>query len=191
MAITIDQDTLMFFHDVLIEFYRNTEDPITLGQINSIVDVCAERPFTDIYDFIPFPHILHKAAVLMDSIIDYHPFIDGNKRVALLATFYFLYWNGYDLIIPEDAANFTIEIAKRKHSLNNIVSWLIRNSKRNLRTVTRNILLSRFLSSTMGRLEPGTLTGAFLTPMFFTPYPFLFFRYLIAKKAKQKASQGT
>jgi len=189
MEIILDKDTLIFFHDVLITLYGNTKDPITLGQSESMVDVCVERPFTDIYDFIPFPHFLHKAAILMDSIIRFHPFVDGNKRVALLATFYFLYWNGYDLIIPEDAANFTVEIAEKKHNLNSILLWLSRNSKRNLRTVTRNILLSTFLISTEGRLEFATLAGALLTPMFFTPYPFLFFRYLIAKKAKQKTSQ--
>jgi len=189
MEIALDRDTLIFFHDILIDLYRQTEDPITLGQSDSLIDICAEKPFTDIYDFIPFPHILHKATILMDSIIDYHPFIDGNKRVALLATYYFLYWNGYDLIIPEDAANFTVEIAERKHNLNSVLLWLSRNSKRNFRTVTRSILLSMFLTLTEGRVEFSTLAGALLTPMFFTPYPFLFFRYLIAKKARQRKSQ--
>lgn len=184
MEIILDKDTLKFFHDVLIDFYKDTKDPIALGESESLIDVCAERPFTDVYDFIPFPHILHKATILMDSIINFHPFIDGNKRVALLATYYFLYWNGYDLLIPEDAANFTVEIAKRKHNLNSILSWLHRNSIRNFRTVFRSFWLSTFLEITEGRVELGTLAGALLTPMFFTPYPFLFFRYLIIKKAK-------
>jgi death-on-curing protein len=190
MEIGIDKDTLILFHDVLIDLYRDTKDPIALGQSESIVDVCAERPFTDIYDFIPFPHILHKASVLMDTIIHFHPFIDGNKRVALLSTFYLLYWNGYDLRIPEDAPLFTVEIAEGKQNLNSILSWLTHNCIRNFRTIYRNLILSSFLSLSE-ELEFATLTGALLTPMFFTSYPFMFFRYLIAKKAKQSNSKKT
>lgn len=190
MEIGIDKDTIIFFHQVLIDLYRDTKDPITIGHSESIVDVCAKRPFTDIYEFIPFPHVLHKATVLMDTIIRFHPFIDGNKRVALLSTFYFLYWNGYDLKIPEDAPRFTVEIAEGKQSLNSILSWLSENCIRNFRTVYRNKILSLFLSISE-ELEFGTLTGALLTPMLFTDYPFMFFRYLIAKKAKQSNSKKT
>jgi death-on-curing protein len=184
MEFTLDDDILILFHSILIDLYKNTKDPITLGLSKSMVNVCVERPVTDIYDLIPFPHLLHKATILMDSIIRFHPFTDGNKRVALLATYYFLYWNGYDLIIPEGAANFTVEIAEGKQNLNNILSWISHNSRRNFGTVLRNILLSMFLWLTGGYFELGSFTSVFLTPMVFTAYPFLYFRYLIAKKAK-------
>lgn len=38
-----------------------------------------------------------KAAALMESFANNHPFVDGNKRVALAATHTFLLINGYDL----------------------------------------------------------------------------------------------
>jgi death-on-curing protein len=111
MEIWLDEAWLTAFYEAIVEIYRGTADPITVGYNNSIIHVCIERPQTDVYNVVPFPHLLHKASVLMDTIINFHPFADGNKRVALLTTYYFLYWNGYNFTIPEDAADFTIEIA--------------------------------------------------------------------------------
>jgi len=185
MEILIDEDALITFHEILARLYEKTEYPITLGYSEGMVQVCIERPLTDIYNFIPFLHLLHKAAILMDTIITFHPFVDGNKRVALLATYYFLYWNGYDLIIPEDAADFTIEIAEGKHDPNDILSWLSRHSIHNFRTILRNKLLTAFIWLIGDRPKFGSLYLVFLLPMAFTPYPFLFFRHLIAKKARK------
>jgi len=185
MEILLDEDILKFFHETLINLYKTTEDPISLGYSEGMIQVCIERPLTDIYNVIPFPHILHKATILMETIINFHPFVDGNKRVALLTTYFFLYWNGYDLVIPEDAADFTIEIAKGKHTSNNILSWLSRNCIRNFRTVFRNKILSIYLW--LCGLHPDfeiILTALFLS-VILTPYPFLFFRHLIAEKAKK------
>ena len=189
MEIVVDKDTLIFFHEILTDLYRNTADPITLGYSESLVHACAERPFTDIYRFIPFPHTLHKAAVLMDTLIRFHPFIDGNKRVALLSTFCFLYWNGYNLRIPEDAAQFTVEIAEGKHAINDVLQWIVRYSKRNVFTILRSLLLSVLLppEEEEGEEERAldVFTTPLLVPMFLPSYPFRYFRYLIAKKAKR------
>jgi death-on-curing protein len=185
MEILIDEDTLIAFHEILVSLYKQTEYPITLGYSEGMVQVCIERPITDIYNFIPFPQLLHKATILMETIINFHPFVDGNKRVALLATYFFLYWNGYDLIIPEDAADFTIDIAKGTYNLNDIYLWLSYNSIRNFRTILRNKMLSMYLSVTRENPIFQTITAAFILPMFFTMYPFLFFRYLIRKKPKK------
>lgn len=189
MEILLDRDVLKSFHAVLVRLYKNTKDPITLGYSEGMVQVCVERPLMDIYNFIPFPHILHKATVLMDTIINFHPFVDGNKRVALLATYFFLYWNGYNLIIPEDAADFTIEIAKGKHNLNNILSWLSHHTVRNFRAILRNKLLSIYLWFCGGQSELESAFAIFLLPTFFTIYPFLFFRDVIARKAKRRHVQ--
>lgn len=189
MEILLDDDTLKFFHEVLINLYKNTEDPISLGYSESMIQVSIERPLTDIYNIIPFPHILHKATILMETIINFHPFVDGNKRVALLATYFFLYWNGYNLTIPEDAADFTIEIAKGKHNSNSIFSWLSRNSMRSFGSVFRNKLFTVYLW--LCGLNPYfelILTLLFID-VIFSPYPFLFFTHLIAKKAKKRRIQ--
>ncbi|HJQ25969.1 MAG TPA: type II toxin-antitoxin system death-on-curing family toxin [Blastocatellia bacterium] len=47
---------------------------------------------------------IEEAAALMESLGGNHPFIDGNKRIAVTAAFVFLAVNGYDVIVDEDAA---------------------------------------------------------------------------------------
>lgn len=83
----------------------------------------------------------------MHSIILFHPFVDGNKRAALLAANFYLHWNGYKLVLPKDADEFTIEVAKSKLGLNDILVWLKRNSKRTPTTVIQHWLCETEMSA--------------------------------------------
>jgi death-on-curing protein len=57
-----------------------------------------------------------------------HPFVDGNKRTALLAIYTFLGVNGVDFIVPEaDAAAMILSLAAGKVSEESLARW-IRNS---------------------------------------------------------------
>lgn len=184
MEIWLNEDWLKAFYDILVNIYRNTDYPITVGYNEGMISVCIERPSTDVYSFIPFPHFLHKATVLMETIINFHPFADGNKRVALLATFYFLYWNGYDLEIPEDADKFTIDVAKGKHSLNDILLWLVSHCRRNFTSIFRNLFCGFCI--TMWEKSP-KLRGLveIFVPLFFPLYPFMWFGHVIRRKRKK------
>lgn len=42
-----------------------------------------------------YPDIHHKAAALLHSLIRNHPFVDGNKRTAMLAAIVFYGLNGW------------------------------------------------------------------------------------------------
>ena len=44
-----------------------------------------------------FPDILWKAAALIRSLIENHPFYNGNKRTAVISAIIFLEENGYEL----------------------------------------------------------------------------------------------
>jgi hypothetical protein len=180
MEIWLDEEVLKVFYNMLVGIYRDTDYPITVGYNENIIGVCIDRPLTGIYDFIPFPHFLHKATVLMETIINFHPFADGNKRTALLATFYFLYWNGYDLIIPEDADEFTIEIAKGKKRLNEILSWLTRHSRRSFLSIFRHLLCGISIKLWENHKELGEFIEI-LFPLFVPLYPLLFFREKILR----------
>jgi len=48
-----------------------------------------------------------KAASLMHSLVQNHPFIDGNKRTALVATGLFVELNGFELTASNDEAPVT------------------------------------------------------------------------------------
>jgi death on curing protein len=47
---------------------------------------------------------IEEAAALMESLGGNHPFIDGNKRIAVTAAFVSLAVNGYDVTVDEEAA---------------------------------------------------------------------------------------
>jgi death-on-curing protein len=77
----------------------------------------------------PQSSIFQLAAVLCIGITKNHPFNDGNKRTALLATRAFLYLNGYALEPQQDDEVATlIAVADGSLSDRGLVAWLTRNS---------------------------------------------------------------
>ena len=75
--------------------------------------------------------IFKKAAVYLESLVQYHVFTDGNKRTGAVSTARFLFINGYELIaINKELENFVMKIAVEKLELDIIASWLKKNSKK-------------------------------------------------------------
>lgn len=144
MEIPLTEDWLKELYNVLIKIYEKTDDPIRTAfpfvpDFNeAMLNVCVTRPHTKIFGKVIYPHVIQRAAVNMHSIINFHPFVDGNKRMGLLSTYYYLRWNGYTFMIPKDADVFTIRIAKECLELNKILSWLIKNTKRTVYNVLRS-----------------------------------------------------
>jgi len=81
--------------------------------------------------FKPESSIFELAAALCVGIAKDHPFHDGNKRTALLATRAFLYLNGQELE-PTQADEVTTLVAVADGSLDErrLAEWLKRNSSR-------------------------------------------------------------
>lgn len=78
-----------------------------------------------------YPTIFDKAGALIHSLIQNHPFNDGNKRTALAVTVRFLYKNGYILIHPEEETiQFTLDVQKHKYKFAEISSWLKKHSRK-------------------------------------------------------------
>lgn len=72
------------------------------------------------------PNVEAKAASLLFGLARKHAFIDGNKRVAVLATLQFLNANGYDLdLLPvEDAYKTVIQVASGNLSVDDLTDWI-------------------------------------------------------------------
>ena len=71
-----------------------------------------------------------KAATIMESIIKNHPFVDGNKRTGYVLARLILMDAKLDIKADEDSKyNFVISISKNKIDIEQIVSWLERNSR--------------------------------------------------------------
>jgi death on curing protein len=73
-----------------------------------------------------YSDLVAEAAALMESLVNNHPFVDGNKRVGFAATDTFLRLNGFYLEVkPGETRNFIIEhIAKSTFRFALLGEWI-------------------------------------------------------------------
>ena len=72
-----------------------------------------------------YPSLASKAAALGHSLIQNHPFVDGNKRVGHAAMEVFLLLNGYEIDASVDEQEtIIIDVASGKRSRNELSEWL-------------------------------------------------------------------
>lgn len=77
-----------------------------------LIESALARPQASAFGEDAYPDVFTKAAALLHSLVKNHPFVDGNKRVALAAATSFLWRNGYRLAFTQDAAyDFVIGVA--------------------------------------------------------------------------------
>ena len=67
-----------------------------------LLEAAVARPATSVFGSDAYPTIHAKAAALLHSLACNHALIDGNKRLALLATYVFLDLNGQELCATQD-----------------------------------------------------------------------------------------
>jgi death on curing protein len=69
-----------------------------------LLDAAVHRPRASVLGQDAYPDLLTKAASLLHSLARNHPLVDGNKRLAWLATYVFCAKNGVELDPDDDAA---------------------------------------------------------------------------------------
>jgi death-on-curing protein len=80
------------------------------------------------------PSIFELAASYAFGIARNHPFVDGNKRTALVASFAFLELNGYEVSAPEaDAVLTFVDLAAGRLTQEALSKWLEHHSGRKKR----------------------------------------------------------
>jgi death on curing protein len=84
----------LFFHKHLIERYGGAPGIRDVGALESAL----HRPQTGYYETL-----IHEAAALCESLVQNHPFVDGNKRVAFAVVDVFLRINGYTITASSTA----------------------------------------------------------------------------------------
>ena len=106
--------------DVPAVEYLTLED--ILGLVNALgtgpvrdlglLDSACHRPRAGLFGQEAYPTVAGKAAALMHSLACNHALVDGNKRLALLATVVFLRVNGHRLDLTDDEAfDLTMSVA--------------------------------------------------------------------------------
>jgi death on curing protein len=107
----------LFFHKQLIERYGGAPGLRDVGALESAL----HRPQTGYYDTI-----VHEAAALFESLVQNHPFVDGNKRVAFAVVDVFLRINGYIITASSTAIYNHMMALFRQHAfdMEHLVPWL-------------------------------------------------------------------
>ena len=107
----------LFFHKQLIDRYGGAPGLRDAGALESAL----HRPQTGYYDAL-----VHETAALLESLVQNHPFVDGNKRVAFAVVDVFLRINGYSITADSKAIyDHMIKLVEaRAFDLEHLVPWL-------------------------------------------------------------------
>lgn len=84
-----------------------------------LLDAAVNRPRTSVFGRDAYPDLYTKAGALLHSLARSHPLLDGNKRLAWLATYVFCAKNGIELD-PDDDEAYDLVLAVATGSLNDV-----------------------------------------------------------------------
>lgn len=94
---------------------------------DGLIQALIEKQNRDLFgNANPYDTIYLKAAVLMEGLIRWHIFTDGNKRTGLMSTLIYLYGNQHYLAIPVDSVRFLIKVASTQENDEDATNTLIR-----------------------------------------------------------------
>lgn len=116
-------------HAALIKRYGGSQGIRDQGLLESAV----LRPQASAFAQDAYPTLFEKCAVLGYSLIQNHPFLDGNKRTGFAGMHLMLLINGYDLTsTAKEEITMTENVASGKMYESKITQWLKQHSKKSL-----------------------------------------------------------
>ena len=118
---------LLVIHSEIIDQTGGLHGVRDVGLLQSIV----EKPRARFDGKELYTGIFLKTAAYLQSLVQYHVFLDGNKRTAIGATARFLFLNGYELkATNKEVESFVLRAAVRKLELSIISSWLEKHTQK-------------------------------------------------------------
>lgn len=126
MIIYLTAEQILFIHYRLVSETGGEHSLRDLGLLESAV----ARPRQTFDNEELYPDIFEKAAALMESLVNNHPFIDGNKRTGIACTVLFLRQNGITFSAKNsELEKFTLRVASSKIKRSEIAVWLKKHSR--------------------------------------------------------------
>lgn len=138
-------DEIEQVHEELTIDFAASDDPISPPGIKSraLLESAAGRPATSLGDVYKYPTVETAAAALLHSLVQNHPFHNGNKRSALVSMLVFLDRHGLVLESSQDELfKFMIRVAahdlldsaysydmKADREVSAIASWVSKRSR--------------------------------------------------------------
>lgn len=117
--LTLEQ--LLQLHALVIQTTGGSMGLRDLGRLEAAIAVQTQNVFSEEL----YPTVVDKAAALLRAIIADHPFVDGNKRTAMLACLTVLYLNDLHFMAHTgEVADFAVHIATNKLDVPVIATWI-------------------------------------------------------------------
>lgn len=118
----LSKQQIMNLHSLAIKKTGGLDGIRDEGLLESAIN----SPFQSFAGEELYPSIQSKAARLGFSIINNHPFLDGNKRIGILVMMVFLDVNGIELLCSdEDVIDLGLGVASGKYDSEYMKEWII------------------------------------------------------------------
>ena len=96
----------------------------------NLLDSALKSPFQTFGGSELYPDILDKASQLCYSLIENHPFADGNKRIGVHLTLLFLKLNDVDLeYSQQELIDFGLSVASGRFPKDEVKAWILKHRK--------------------------------------------------------------
>jgi len=119
-------DQVLALHRAQIDEYGGAHGLRERGALESTI----ARPQATFGGEDLYPGIADKGAALWHSLVTNHPFIDGNKRIGVMAAELFLGLNGIDLLATdEELVETTLATARGEMSAEALAIWIRQRSR--------------------------------------------------------------
>lgn len=114
----LDSNTVIDIHNELVRDFAASPDPIEPPgprEGGALLEAALTRPRTSMGRRMKYPTVEMAAAALLHSLVQGHPFHNGNKRTGIVTMLVFLDQNGYVLHADDsDLFNFVISLAQHR-----------------------------------------------------------------------------
>ena len=121
----IPKKVILYFHEQLIQIYGGSPGI----RDENLLDSAIQQPKSSFDGDYLHNNIFEIASAYGFHLCKNHPFIDGNKRVALVAMDTFLQNNGYEISASEkETYKIMIELSAEKLSKSDLTKWLKQNT---------------------------------------------------------------
>jgi len=118
-------EQVLFIHARLVDETGGAHGVRDLGLLLSAV----ARPQATFDQQELYADLFSKAAALLESLVQNHPFVDGNKRTGITAAAMFLRVNGYKLAASNaELERFTFAVVREHPPIPEIAAWFKQNS---------------------------------------------------------------
>lgn len=118
---------ILEIHVLLISETGGSQGLRDLGRLESAVAAQEQEVFGEVL----YKTIFEKAAAICRGIIGDHPFVDGNKRTAMLSCLTLLKINGYNFTAEQrKLEDFAVQVAVEHLDIPVIAAWLKAHSQK-------------------------------------------------------------